>query len=162
MPEKLSLWDGERGAADPTFVSHAWYPDTVDQTTDYDVYATIQSASGVADATVYWSTDPDAGYEPIAMTNTANDEYYPAIPGQPYGTRVHYYVEAISNGVKTIQKPIVASDWAYNFLVREPTVVAHDDSDSSVARQGVWLSQNIQILSTRLRQSNTMFLLGLW
>jgi hypothetical protein len=107
----------EIGAAEPVYISHAWYPDSVNQTTDYAISADIQTVSGISGATLYWSIDPDNGYQAVDMTAMGDHGYTANIPGQPYYTTVHYYIEATANSGKTMVKPIVAPDWAYNFLV---------------------------------------------
>jgi agmatine/peptidylarginine deiminase len=107
----------EIGAAEPVFIAHAWYPDSLDQVTDYPIYATIRTRSGVAAATVHWTADPQSGYEAVAMSPAGGDGFLAAIPGQPYDTRVHYYIEASAVSGKTMRKPIVAPDGAYSFLV---------------------------------------------
>jgi agmatine/peptidylarginine deiminase len=107
----------EIGVSEPVTISHAWYPDSLNQITDYPIYATIRTRSGVDNATVYWSSDPPSGYEPLAMAPAGGSVFIASIPGQPYGTRVHYYMEAMATSGKTMRKPIVAPHWAYNFLV---------------------------------------------
>ncbi len=111
-------------AEEPIFISHAWYPDTITQTTDYEIKALIQTASGVNQARLYWSTDPQNGYQLLNMTDVGNDSFQAFIPGQPEGTKVHYYIEAVANSSKIARKPIVAPDWAYNFLVYSSTCLA--------------------------------------
>jgi hypothetical protein len=110
----------EIAAEEPIFISHAWYPDTVNQTTDYQINALIQTRSGVANAVVHWTTDTTLGFQTFAMTNTAGDSFTASIPGQAYGTRVFYYLEAVANSNKTGRQPLVAPAWVYNFLVFEP------------------------------------------
>ncbi len=109
----------EIAADEPVFISHAWYPDTINQTTDYQIGALIQTRSGIASAMVYWTTDTTLGFQSIAMSNVSGDSFTASIPGQAYGTRVFYYLEAQGNSSKTGRKPMVAPDWAYNFLVYE-------------------------------------------
>lgn len=114
----------EIAAQEPIFISHAWYPDTITQTTDYEIDALIKTASGVNQARLYWTTNPQNGYQLLNMTSIGNDSFQAFIPGQPEGKRIYYYIEAVANSSKTARKPIVAPDWAYNFLVKSTTCLA--------------------------------------
>lgn len=107
----------EIGADAPVLIFHAWYPDSLNQVTDYGVWATIRAAAGISGATLCWTTDPDAGYEEVPMTNTGGDWFGGTIPGQPYGTRVHYYIEAASNAGKVVRRPLTSPEGAYAFFV---------------------------------------------
>lgn len=115
-------------AENPIFISHDWYPDSLNQTSDYAVSAVIKTESGVADAILKWTTNPTAGFQNIVMHNPDGDQFNAAIPGQSYGAHVHYYIEVTSNNGKIMQKPLVAPAWAFNFIVH-PDGATTVDSD---------------------------------
>jgi hypothetical protein len=52
------------------------------------------------------------------MINTSGDNYMGKIPGQPIDNHIHYYIEVEANSGKKGKKPMVAPNWAYNFLIR--------------------------------------------
>ena len=123
----------EIASDEPVFVSHAWYPDTVNQTSGYPVEAVIRTRSGVANAAVYWTTDTTLGFQAIAMTNPGGDTFTASVPGQAYGTRVYYYIQAAANSSKVGKKPLVAPSWAYNFLVLEPGACVAKPGDANAS-----------------------------
>ncbi len=104
-------------AENPLFIAHERLPDSLHQTTDYEINARIQSASGISTALLYWKTDEDTAFKSVPMAKDNEGHFKASIPAQPRNTRVHYYLEATSNDGKTIPKPMVAPEWAYNFLV---------------------------------------------
>ncbi len=123
----------EIGASDPVYITHAWYPDSVNQESDYTIEAQIKTQSGVANASVIWSIDNLENTNRVSMTSIGNHRYTADIPGQSYGTRIHYYIEASSTSGKTKQKPMVAPDWAYNFLVDAAGDIVNSVEDEVLA-----------------------------
>jgi hypothetical protein len=109
-------------ADNPIYITHVWYPDSLNQTTNYRIDATIEANAGIAGAVLYWTADPGVGYQSVGMEISGDDAYSVSIPGQSYGTRVYYYIEALSKDGKTMRKPMVAPDWTYNFLIHEDGV----------------------------------------
>lgn len=89
----------------------------MNQTTYYPVDATIHTRTDVESVTLFWSIDPVAGYEALAMTPAGDDRVFAGIPGQPYGTRVFYYIEASSSSGRTGRRPLVAPEGIWSFLV---------------------------------------------
>lgn len=105
----------EIAANDPIFIAHPPYYDLVEYSGNgYPVNATISSASGIESATLYWSTDTNASFNPIAMT-VEQDTFRAQIPVVDPETKVYYYISATNGNGKTINKPLVAPEGLYVF-----------------------------------------------
>jgi agmatine deiminase len=102
---------------EPILIQHAWIPDSVNKTSDYEIKATILTRSGVNSASLFWTTDLKTPYQAVAMNNSSGDDYTAMIPGQAYGSRINYYFEVEAKSGKKGRKPFVAPAWAFNFLV---------------------------------------------
>ncbi|MGD8781075.1 MAG: agmatine deiminase family protein [Ignavibacteria bacterium] len=124
----------EIGANNPIFISHAWLPDTVLVTTDYKIEAEISSQTGIASANLFWSLNPEADYQKITMSNLEGDKYSADIPAQEDNAHVYYYIEATSAKGKTIRKPMVAPEWAYNFVVDNDAVTDVADKNENLLK----------------------------
>jgi len=59
--------------------------------------------TGLQSVTLYY--DVGAGWQTVPMTNVAADSFVATIPGQPTGTIVKYYVEAVDNDGRTFAYP---------------------------------------------------------
>ncbi|HCX99583.1 MAG TPA: hypothetical protein DG754_05530, partial [Bacteroidales bacterium] len=66
----------EIAANDPIFIGHAPYRTSIDYSTEgYTIDATIESAQGINNASVYWSTDTTAGFNQTEMQLIEGDNY---------------------------------------------------------------------------------------
>ena len=130
-------------ADDPLLIDHDRLPESVQSAEEYEVEARIQSASGIAGAVLFWRTDGDAEFGQVPMAYRPEDHFTASIPAQPPGTRVRYYIEATSNGGKTMPKPMVAPEWTYSFSVGEEDASTEVNSPAAgtTARE-ISLSQN--------------------
>jgi agmatine deiminase len=102
---------------EPIWIRHAWFPETLNQTSDYRITASILTRSGVKSAKLFYRFDINEPYKYVYMVNSSKDDFVGYIPGQLYGTRVYYYFEVEANSGKKSNKPLVAPNWAYNFLI---------------------------------------------
>ena len=104
---------------DPLLISHQPLDDTPFVTEDYVVNALVRHASGIANATLYWTTDTTAGYQAVAMTLTdaPNHTWTGLIPYQQSGVEVFYYIHAEANSGKQQVRPITAPDGWWKFRV---------------------------------------------
>jgi N-dimethylarginine dimethylaminohydrolase len=102
---------------EPVLIQHACMPDSVNWTSDYKINASILTRSGIKSATLFWTNDLKNPYQAVTMNHSSGDDYTAMIPGQPFGSRIHYYFEAEAKSGKKGRKPFVAPGWAYNFLV---------------------------------------------
>ena len=130
-------------ADDPLLIDHDRLPDSVPPAGKYEIDARIQSASGIADAVLYWRAGGNGRFGQVRMAYRPGDRFTASIPGQPPGTQVQYYVEAASNDGKRMAKPMVAPDWAYSFNVVEEDPSTEVSSPAAGTTAGeVALSQN--------------------
>jgi agmatine deiminase len=104
---------------DPLLISHQPLDDTPYITQDYAVNALVRHASGIANATLYWTTDTVAGYQAVAMTLTdaPNHTWTGLIPYQQAGEQVFYYIHAEANSGKQQVRPITAPEGWWEFRV---------------------------------------------
>jgi agmatine/peptidylarginine deiminase len=113
-------------SADPLLITHQALDDTYNTTSPYQVDAWIKHRSGIASATLYYTTDTSQAYQAVAMnlTNANTDTWTGFIPAQAVGTEVFYYVAAQSNSGKTQVRPMPAPDGYWNFEVLGPVSVS--------------------------------------
>jgi agmatine/peptidylarginine deiminase len=107
------------GTKDPLLISHQSHSNDCDTST-YLIKARILHKSGIANATVYWTTDTLLGYNqtPMSLVNALNGDYTANIPTQVAGKIVYYYISSTSNSGKTISRPITAplGRWTFKIL----------------------------------------------
>ena len=106
------------GVPDPLLIRHQRLVDTYNTVDPYPVEAYIRHKSGIASAQVYWTIDTLLGYSPVPMTATEGDVWTAALPAQPAGSVVYYYIEATANAGKVQVRPLVAPQgwWRFNVL----------------------------------------------
>ncbi len=108
----------EVASSDPLLISHQPLRDVPFQQDDFEVNALITHASGIADATLYWTTDTTAGYAPASMTLTdaTAHTWTGFIPSQQAGSEVFYYIHAQANSGKQQVRPMTAPQgwWRFN------------------------------------------------
>ncbi len=122
----------EIGADNPIGISHKWIKDTLKVSDNYKIEAEISSFEILSSVTLFWSLNPDKGYNSISMTNSKTNLYSAHIPKQPDGTRIHYYIEATSHIGKSIRKPYVAPKYAYNFVVNSSGITGNLYSEKDI------------------------------
>jgi agmatine deiminase len=113
-------------ADNPIYFKHAWLKDTVDATPGYPIEAVVRSQIPLASVGVYWSTSPQGPYIEEPMLNSDDDIYLAAIPEQPLGSTIYYYLSATSTAGKTITKPFVAPGGHYKFVVGTATSIGNN------------------------------------
>lgn len=122
------------GVEDPLLISHQPLDDTYDTVNDYPVTAFMKHRSGMSGGTLYWTTDTTAGWQTVSLSNTSNDDWAAAIPAQPAGTRVYYYVEGNAVSGKSQVRPITAPAgfWHFDVLM----TVGIEDTDLASVEMG--------------------------
>lgn len=105
------------GVSDPLLIRHQALQDTNDTQNPYTVTAWMRHRSGIAGASLYWTTDTTQAYQSVLMTDIGNNEWSAAIPAQPAGTEVFYYVEGTAVSGKVQVRPLVAPDGYWSFRV---------------------------------------------
>lgn len=105
----------EIAANDPIFIAHAPIRDTMNYIPGgYLISANISSATGIQSVTLCWSADTTLGFDEIAM-EYVNNNYEAYIPSSNVDGDLFYYIKAINNNNKTINKPLVAPAGLYRF-----------------------------------------------
>jgi hypothetical protein len=105
------------GASDPLLIRHQRLRDTYDTQNPYAVDAYIRHKSGIASATLYWTTDTAQAWNTVAMADQGGNTWSAAIPAQPALTTIYYYVQATANSGKVQVRPIVAPEGWWRFHV---------------------------------------------
>jgi agmatine deiminase len=105
------------GVSEPLLIRHQSLVDTYNQTNPYPVVAFIKHASGIANASLFYSIDGGTSYSTIAMSSIGNDQFSASIPAQIAGTEILYYIQATANSGKQQVRPIVAPDGYFHFKI---------------------------------------------
>lgn len=105
------------GVADPMLITHQPLDDTYDDVNAYLVSADVVHKTGIASATLYWSTTAGGPYTSVVMSAGSGDSWSASIPAQAVGTTVYYYAEGVANSGKTQVRPIVAPEGYWEFDV---------------------------------------------
>lgn len=128
----------EVGVFNPVWISHAKMKPEIFEGDSIAISAVIKTKSGIADASIYWSTDTTLGFNSSNMQFVSGDSAVGYIPAQIDSTVIYYYITATSNDGKTVTKPIVAPDGFYKFLVENSVTDVVDNSQP----EEFYLSQN--------------------
>jgi agmatine/peptidylarginine deiminase len=105
------------GVSDPLLIRHQRLSDTYETLTPYGVEAYIRHKTGIAAAEVWWTTDTTAGYAAAPMTAGPGNTWTAAIPAQPAGSLIYYYIHATANSGKQQVRPITAPHGWWRFRV---------------------------------------------
>ncbi len=126
----------EIAAVDPIFIAHAAVrPEDVTMGSQ-KISAYITNASGINHAQLFWTIDPDAGFNSLDMVHE-NDTFYAHIPLQPCETEVSYYISATNNNGKTIKRPFVAPSGYYTYTAQGGISDFHADPTSVMVGETV-------------------------
>jgi hypothetical protein len=128
----------EVGVFNPVWISHAKMESVIYDEDSIAVSAVIKTKSGVAEASIYWTTDTTLGFNSISMQFVSGDSAVGYIPTQIDSTVIYYYISAASNSGRTVTKPIVAPDGFYKFIVENSITDIADNSQP----EEFYLSQN--------------------
>ena len=115
----------EVGVKEPLLINHAKVRGGC-MTQDQLVEATMQHKTGIAEATLFYSTDTSGSYQTLAMTNTADNTWSAMIPATNEEIEMFYYIQAIANDGKQIHRPMVAPQGYFHYDVTDCTVATED------------------------------------
>jgi len=107
------------GVNEPLLIQHQELEDSypIEQ---YNVSARIQHQSGIASATLFWTTNLEQGYQSLNMTNTGGDNWAAFIEENLSAPNtVYYFIEASANSGKTLSRPLPAPEAYFNFNILE-------------------------------------------
>ena len=123
------------GVEDPLLISYACLPLSDDEAQDYTLEAYINHRTGVANATLFYTTDLDDPYVALPMTNTMDNNWEATIPAFPFGTTVYYYVEGVAVSGKVQNNPMPAPLGYKSFQIvnevlgcTDPTACNYDET----------------------------------
>jgi hypothetical protein len=105
------------GVNDPLLIVHQPLKDTEDTQNDYQVVASAEHRTGVASATLWWRLLGASDYNEVAMTAAGGNDWQAYIPAQEVGSKIQYYVQAVANNGKSLNRPIVAPEGYWQFKV---------------------------------------------
>ena len=107
------------GVNEPLLIQHQELEDSypIEQ---YNVSASIQHQSGIASATLFWTTNLEEGYQSLSMTNTDGNNWSAIIEENLSAPNsVYYYIEATANSGKTLSRPLPAPEAYFKFNILE-------------------------------------------
>ena len=121
------------GVADPLLIRHQRLADTYETINDYPVSAYLRHRSGIAAATLYWTTDTAMGFASVRMTDQGAGNWSASIPAQSADSDVFYYVQGMSNSGKVQVRPLVAPAGWWRFRVLDISAAIHDGHGPVIA-----------------------------
>lgn len=107
------------GVNEPLLIQHQELEDSypIEQ---YNVSASIQHQSGIASATLFWTTNLEEGYQSLSMTNTDGNNWSAFIEENLSAPNsIYYYIEATANSGKTLSRPLPAPEAYFKFNILE-------------------------------------------
>ncbi|MEC8274159.1 MAG: agmatine deiminase family protein [Bacteroidota bacterium] len=112
------------GVNEPLLIQHQALEDSypIEQ---YNVSASIQHQSGIASATLFWTTNLELGYQSLSMTNIDGNNWSAFIEENLSAPNsVYYYIEATANSGKTLSRPLPAPEAYFKFNILEQNNVS--------------------------------------
>ena len=107
------------GVNEPLLIQHKELEDSY-PLEQYNVSASIQHQSGIASATLFWTTNLEEGYQSLSMTNTDTNNWSAFIEENLSAPNsVYYYIEATANSGKTLSRPLPAPEAYFKFNILE-------------------------------------------
>ena len=128
----------EIGVSDPLWITHSKTVEACNGLT-VPIEAQIKHRSGIATAKLFYSIDPtNESFTSIDMQTTGNDMWIAELPAQPFGVKMHYYIEAEAHSGKTIHRPMTAPEGFWTYEVLECTVSANELTTPSLQLQAAF------------------------
>lgn len=107
------------GVNEPLLIQHQELEDSYPKE-QYNVSAIIQHQSGIASATLFWTTNLEQDYQSLSMTNTDGNNWSAFIEENlSTPNSVYYYIEATANSGKTLSRPLPAPEAYFKFNILE-------------------------------------------
>ena len=118
------------GVEDPLIISHLPLNDTENTTDPYVVEGYLSHRTGIASASVFYSTSPDGPWTEVSMSDTGNGEDFTAeIPAQTAGTDVYYYINGEAESGKVGNRPMPAPEGWWTFHVGEINIEGIEENE---------------------------------
>ncbi|MEZ7877884.1 MAG: agmatine deiminase family protein [Flavobacteriales bacterium] len=117
---------------DPLIISHLPFPDTENTTEPYAVEAYLSHRSGMIQANLFYSDNPNGPWTEVSMSDTGDGENWTAeIPAAAEDSDVYYYISGNAESGKTGSRPMPAPDGWWTFHVGEITISGIDNFSAS-------------------------------
>ena len=117
---------------DPLIISHLPLPDTENTTEPYAVEAYLSHRSGMVQANLFYSDNPNGPWTEVSMSDTGDGENWTAeIPAAAQDSDVYYYISGNAESGKTGSRPMPAPDGWWTFHVGEITISGIDNFSAS-------------------------------
>jgi hypothetical protein len=100
----------------PPVITHTWRSYGFTMEGNHPLNAIIADGSGIASATIHYSIN-GVDYNTAAMTNSTGNNWSGAIPNQPAGTIIRYYLTAIDNSPNSNQGILPAQGAGAPFIM---------------------------------------------
>jgi len=117
---------------DPLIISHLPLPDTENTTDPYSVEAYLSHRSGIIQANLFYSDNPNGPWTEVSMNDTGDGENWTAeIPAAIEDSDVFYYISGNAASGKTGSRPMPAPAGWWTFHVGEITISGIDNFSES-------------------------------
>lgn len=126
----------EVGVKEPLLINHSKVREGCMEQ-DQVVEATVQHKAGIAEVTLFYSTDTSVAYQTLAMTNTSGHTWSAMIPATNEETEMFYYIKATANDGKEINRPMVAPEGYFHYDVID-CIVATEDLEIGVSLENIY------------------------
>lgn len=117
----------EIGVSEPLRFRHKRLWEAAATDTSYPIEATVRVRSGVDSVLLHWRADSSAPFTSLLLHNSGGT-FRTNIPRQPQGSRVEYYLEAVSRSGRRGTFPLVGADGAFRFMVHSSAASARMES----------------------------------
>ena len=113
---------------DPLIISHLPLPDTENTTEPYAVEAYLSHRSGMIQANLFYSDNPNGPWTEVSMSDTGDGENWTGeIPAAAEGSDVYYYISGNAESGKTGSRPMPAPEGWWTFHVGEIIISGIDN-----------------------------------
>jgi len=123
----------EIGVAEPLLIVHQELPcmENTEWQLGYPVWANLTHRSGIASATIHYTTDPGGNWQSVDLPDYLMDDtswtHKGYIPFQPDGSTVYYYIEGAANNGKTLTRPLTAPEGWWSFCTTDAGMVGTNE-----------------------------------
>jgi agmatine/peptidylarginine deiminase len=109
------------GVENPLWIAHPRVKDQDQEDLAAEVRALVKHRQGIDQVILHFRNAQDSVYQSLPMQrDSASADFYQAwIPGQSFGTEMHYYIEAISHSGKRQVRPITAPEGYFKYKVTQ-------------------------------------------
>ncbi len=146
MQVALEMKQGLGSGAFPspfTIFRTSLHEDTADTLGPYTIYTGITDSIGLKEVRLLYSTDEGVTIDTLAMDASGFLNYSGDIPGQPDGTTIQYYVEAVDSAdISLVDPPGAPGDSLFTFDITVPSGIENDDPAGPGTPLAFSLNQN--------------------